>query len=89
VDKTPASLAALASATSGKKMEAKRKSTQVGKSKKVKKGKREQYPTKNFLPSFRSSFLNYLGKHFEQDQFEAFDIVRRIRGKPCINLQDY
>jgi hypothetical protein len=35
----------------------------------VKKSKREQYPTKNFLPSFRSSFLNYIGKHFDRTHF--------------------
>lgn len=56
----------------GKKMEAKGKGSQPGKTKKQKKGKREQYPTKNFLPSFRTSFLNYLVKHFERSHFESF-----------------
>jgi hypothetical protein len=57
---------------SGKKIQAKGKGGQPGKTKKLKKGKREQYPTKNFLPSFRSSFLNYLAKHFERSHFESF-----------------
>lgn len=89
VEPTPVPLPNRAATASGKKMEWKGKGSQPGKTKKVKKGKREQYPTKNFLPSFRSSFLNYLAKYFEKSHFESFEIVRRIRGKPCINLQDY
>lgn len=69
MDKTSVPLPVKAITTSGKKMETKGKSIQIVKTKKVKKGKREQYPTKNFLPSFRSSFLNYLAKHFEKSRF--------------------
>ena len=66
-------------------------SKKINKQKSNKKGKREQYPTKNFLPSFRSSFINYLAAHYEENQhyFENLEIIRRIKGKPCINLIDY
>ena len=60
------------------------------KTKKVKKSKREQYPTKNFLPSFRTSFLGYISRNYgNPEEFDKFEIVKRIRGKACINLRDY
>lgn len=62
-----------------------------GSNKKKGKGKREGYPTKNFLQTFRTSFLSYLRKHFNgtEQEFKDIEIVSRIKGKKCINLDDY
>ena len=58
----------------------------------IKKGtkkSKEPYPTKNFLPAFRSPILNYLKKFYDPKFFESIRIVDRIKHKKCINLKDF
>ena len=55
----------------------------------TKKIKKEQYPTKNMLPSFKGSFLNYLSCFFPTHFFENIPIIKRLRKKFGISLQDY
>lgn len=52
--------------------------------------RRPAYPTKNFLPFFKPSFVSYLAKHFDEEYFNSIPIIEKMNFKKnAINLKDF
>jgi hypothetical protein len=58
------------------------------KQKKPSKSKYGNFPTKNFLQNCRNFFLNKIQSVFKT-KMDQFEVIRRIKSKPCINKIDY
>lgn len=54
-----------------------------------KRGETNGYPTKNFLPNFKGPHIQYLEDELGEEVTNSFEIVRNIKEKNGISMNDY
>ena len=47
------------------------------------------YPTKNFLPAFKTPHIQYLENNLGADYVNSFSLVQKIQAKNGISMKDY